>query len=738
MTPAPDQILRASILVVGASTAAYSAALGALQAGAAVTWVQPHPILGGQFTAQALPAPDDAPLMTPKDLIPRDRRDPKQLQNPELFAISRTQRQFRERQRQLQPVASQVRQNPGGSWVSHFSVTPWVAAQALNEAIQPYLEQKQLTLVVNAEPIAVLTEPTSSHRRQVVGVVFEQGQNRFTVQSQLTLEATDLGDLLELGQIESRVGQEARQETGEAVLPQAARPECQQAFTFCAVVELAAHPQPPLTPPPSYNQVPWLQEAEFTPTFWVKQQGQWLGHQFLEPQGMFRYRRLQRSVFDSQVRPGDVTVLNWATSPLGVAGGSPQTANGHPMGNGNDYRPGALAGVSRAERQQHLQRGRDRTQAYVYYLQTHGAPQLKPRGDLTWTPDGIAHDPYIREARRGVALTTICHEDVAAKFFPNSARARNFVDSIGIGQYHYLDMHPNDAPGHVELGDGHVSLPFTVPLGALIPLATDGLILSSKSIGTTHITNAAYRMHPVEWAIGEAGGHLAAYALREGRSIRDIAQNPSLYRRFQGHLTRFGIPLFWFNDVSHDDPDFEAIQVLATAGIVRSESQSNLNFNPQGIVTRAVACIALVNAMALDLLRPETPTFIDVPPTHFAYTSIETLAAKGIVAGVGQQRFAPSQPLLREHLAILLAKVAPERLSLESSHALHSPPTPPFRRALITLKSLRIGDLGGKGLETFQTASKRLKNVALPRDREPVQRRDLSRSLYKIDFARPV
>jgi hypothetical protein len=30
--------------------------------------------------------------------------------------------------------------------------------------------------------------------------------------------------------------------------------------------------------------------------------------------------------------------------------------------------------------------------------------------------------------------------------------------------------------------------------------------------GTTRITNGAYRVHPVEWSIGEAAGSLAAFA----------------------------------------------------------------------------------------------------------------------------------------------------------------------------------------------------------------------------------
>ena len=34
---------------------------------------------------------------------------------------------------------------------------------------------------------------------------------------------------------------------------------------------------------------------------------------------------------------------------------------------------------------------------------------------------------------------------------------------------------------------------------------------AGKDVATTHITNGAYRLHPVEWNIGEAAGHLAAF-----------------------------------------------------------------------------------------------------------------------------------------------------------------------------------------------------------------------------------
>ena len=650
--PPEGQKLSTPILIVGGSTAAYAAALGALLAGASVCLVQPQLVLGGQYTAQGLPASDDGKLLTPYALIPPAQRDPQQLLDSECFALSQTQRHFRQRQRQSQPVADQVITNPGGSWVSHLSVTPLVASDCLNEIIQPYLEQGLLQIIPWAEPVQVLTADSPGNDRRITGVQFidQQTQHSFTVMAEVTIEATDLGDLLALGNIPSRVGQESRSQTQEAVLPLDPRPHCQQAITFCAVVERCHKACSPLPPPPGYEVSPWLLSRDFTSVFWFQQQEQWQQQSFYDPDGMFRYRRLRRSQNSDDVLTGDVTVLNWATSPLGIEGCPP--APDAPLGCGNDYPFGALLGVSPIERKQQTQRARDRTQAYIHYLQTHGFPELKPRGDLTWTHDGIALEPYIREARRGIALTTIRHEDVAAKFFPGQARARTFVDSVGIGQYHYLDVHPNHADGHVDLGDGHDALPFTLPLGALIPLDTDGLILSSKSIGTTHITNAAYRMHPMEWAIGEAGGHLAAFALEQGVKVREVLPHPTLRYQFQSRLAQQGIPMVWFNDLSHDDPDFVAIQVLSVTGILPIEHPQTLNFNPDHSISRTRLCRALVKT--LDWIstaeKPTQPTSRDVLPTHFACSYSEILVTQGRVIDGNQQWLESEQSMPRQQV----------------------------------------------------------------------------------------
>ncbi|MEO1590178.1 MAG: FAD-dependent oxidoreductase [Cyanobacteria bacterium J06632_22] len=651
--PAQDAALTTSILVVGGSTAAYSAALTALKMNVDVCLVQPQKVVGGQFTAQALPASDDSHLLKTKaGLATVDGEE---------FGISIAQKQFRQRQRQLQPVNGRVVQNPGGGWVGPIAVTPVTAARALNEPLIPYLRSGKLTLIPDSDPVEVIQDKANPDRPRITGVKFRHRPdgNQFTVTAPITLEATDMGELLELSELPSRVGQESRQDTGEKILPETdARPQCQQSFTFDVLVERTKPGRGKLMSKPTDPTLPnWLNWREFTSLFWVKKTQGWSSRDFFNPWGIFRYRRvLRHSLNENKVSVGDVAVINWGTSA------DPSTGGAHAFC-GNDYRNGFLIGHGPDQRRQQIARARDRARAYIHYLQTEGgAADLKPRGDLTWTDDGIALEPYIRESRRGVALTTIRHEDVAESFFPGQVRSRCFTDSLGIGDYHYLDLHGNLVDGHVSpSGTDVIALPFTLPAGSLVPQSADGLVLSAKSLGTTHITNAAYRMHPMEWAIGEASGFLAVYAVWTGEDVRTIVTTPAHLRKLQGFLTRNGIPIFWFDDVAHTDPDFEPIQVMAAAAIVRSENHKNLHFRPHATVSRAVVSAAIVNLLELEKATPAQPSFSDVKPgRHWAYSAIETLKAQGMVAGLRDGRFKPDAPITRRQLGYIVKKAMPQ------------------------------------------------------------------------------
>ena len=156
---------------------------------------------------------------------------------------------------------------------------------------------------------------------------------------------------------------------------------------------------------------------------------------------------------------------------------------------------------------------------------------------MVGTDDGLAKDPYIRESRRIRAEFTVLEQHVGTEARRSKTQGRRtsqaepFADSVGVGSYR-IDLHPSTG------GDNYIdisSLPFQIPLGALIPRRVENLLPACKNLGTTHITNGCYRLHPVEWAIGEAAGALAAFCLEQ----QGIApRRPEHARR----LTRVPVP----------------------------------------------------------------------------------------------------------------------------------------------------------------------------------------------------
>src|SRR5256885_8322687 len=106
-----------------------------------------------------------------------------------------------------------------------------------------------------------------------------------------------------------------------------------------------------------------------------------------------------------------------------------------------------------------------------------------------------------------------------------------------------IDLHPSTAlRTYVDVS----CWPFQIPLGALLPVRVENLLPSCKNLGVTHITNGCYRLHPVEWNIGEASGALAAYCLSKQLASTQVPNKPHHLADFQAMLTSvLGFELAW-------------------------------------------------------------------------------------------------------------------------------------------------------------------------------------------------
>lgn len=214
-----------------------------------------------------------------------------------------------------------------------------------------------------------------------------------------------------------------------------------------------------------------------------------------------------------------------------------------------DYFEKPIIDVSEDELQERLAEAASLSYSMLYYLQTDcpradgngtGYPGLRLRGDITGTEHGLAMAPYVRESRRIKAITTIVEQDLSLEV-RGSKGAVHYPDSVGVGMYR-IDLHPSTG------GDNYIDVaccPFEIPLGALIPVERPNLLAASKNIGTTHITNGCYRLHPVEWNIGEAAGLLAAHCLDKGLSPHEVQGQKEVFKEFQNMVIREGIETEW-------------------------------------------------------------------------------------------------------------------------------------------------------------------------------------------------
>ncbi len=514
-------VLRADVAIIGGGLGACAAALAAARAGRRVILTEATHWLGGQLTNQAVP-PDEHPWI-------------------EEFGATASYRALRDGirayYRAYLPLTENAKANealnPGNGSVSRICHDPRVAVAVLHQMFAPYQLNGSLFVMHPYRPISAWTQ---GDRVTAVIVRGLQSGRDCLIEAPFFIDATPEGELLELAKVEHVRGAEAQSETNEPHAAEKADPDDQQAITVCFAMDHLPDEDHTIDKPRQYEL--W---RDFVPRGWP---GPILGWKAVRPEtlevvtrGLFdgediwplwKFRRIMdRSNFIEGFATSDITVVNW-----------PQ----------NDYWFGVICGADPVEAARNVDAARQLSLSLLYWLQTEaprpdgkqGYPGLRLRGDVVGgTSDGLAQAPYIRESRRIRAEFTVLEQHIAYPLRPNGPEF--FKDSVGIGCYR-IDLHPSTSGrGYLDLG----CWPFQIPLGSLIPVRVEILLPGGKNLGGTHITNGAYRVHHVEWNVGEAAGLLAAFCLEKGVPPRGVREKQELLEEFQGILTRQGIPLKW-------------------------------------------------------------------------------------------------------------------------------------------------------------------------------------------------
>jgi len=548
-------------------------------------------------------------------------------------------------------------------WVTRTAFEPKVLAEIFHRLVR---REEGITVFAESRVTELLREGN-----KVRGFRFiDKDGKGFEVLAPVTLEATEYGELLELGDIEYRFGREDKITTGEPDAPEAADLEIQD-ITYVAILKdyqkAEGRPAPVAPINADYNP-----EAFLGSTAVHADDAANHDHTLHTWETFIDYGKL----------PNNKYMINW---PF----------------HANDF-DDALACFDRTTREDAYRRAREHTLNYIHYMQTVlGHPELGIADDEYPTSDGLPFMPYVRETRRIVGDVVMREQDVLPTE-ANGTRPPLQKTSIAVGDY-FLDHHHARAhPGHPNFF--HEKYPanatFQVPFGVFFPRGIGGMMAAEKSISATHIVNGCTRLQPIVLLMGQAAGACAAMAVRAGIEPRAVP-----LRDLQEFLLLRDVVLYPYNDLGAHEREFLEAQKLALAGVVldaetfvygkneavtwdmvaellvkaaggkvlpegteRGAYRTHLKQLAKGIAeldftsgdsfvakpTRAQLAPIFCRALGLEPSPEVAIRFLDMPHTHWSAQWIEPLYKHEIYDGIWHVNFNPGNLVPRWELTLMI------------------------------------------------------------------------------------
>ncbi len=521
-----EEEFSADLVVIGGGLGGCAAALSAARQQRRVILTEETDWIGGQLTSQAVPPDENQWIET----IGGTRS---------YMALRSGMRDYyRANTPLIARAKANPRLNPGNCWVSRIGCEPRVALAVLQEMLAPHVASGHIRILLRHKARAA---DVQGDRVRAVRVQSLDSGRDVILHAPYFADATELGDLLPLCGAEYVVGAESVAQTGEPHAKSDPQPDNMQAFTMCFAMDYRPGEDHVIDRPRDYDRwrdltLPSDDRQQYRLLSFDEPASKRIGFDPIARNGFWSYRRvIDRDLFSPGTYASDITIVNWAQ---------------------NDYSFGSLCEVSDAVAAAHIARAKSLSLSLLYWMQT-GMPRpdggvgwkgLRLRPDVVGTDDGLAKYPYIRESRRIRAEFTVLEQHVTTEARlretgepPQTVKAMPFHDTVGIGHYS-MDLHLTTRGDRGRYGS---TLPFQIPLGALLPQRVENLLPACKNLGVTHLTNGCYRLHPIEWNIGESVGSLVAFCLDRHVSPRAVRQQATRLGDFQQQLEREGVPLAW-------------------------------------------------------------------------------------------------------------------------------------------------------------------------------------------------
>ncbi|MEJ6951681.1 FAD-dependent oxidoreductase [Natronospora cellulosivora (SeqCode)] len=165
------------------------------------------------------------------------------------------------------------------------------------------------------------------------------------------------------------------------------------------------------------------------------------------------------------------------------------------------------------------QRGQEEAKHVLKFLQENLAGF--ENASLLAFPDEL----YVRESRHMISKEQLRVEDVFNNRIPN--------DTIALASYplDYQASSP-DYKGFVLFNP----IVYGLPIGSMIPLGIDNLMVVGRSSGYSSLAAASARVLPTGMSAAEAAGILSAYAIDQQKNISELIDNHEIIEKLQREL----------------------------------------------------------------------------------------------------------------------------------------------------------------------------------------------------------
>jgi hypothetical protein len=412
-----------------------------------------------------------------------------------------------------------------------------------------------------------------------------------TVEAKILIDATELGDVMAMLKVPYRLGMDSRYDTGESFAPEKANNIIQDLTYVVILKDFGPKANKTIKKPEGYNP------SEFDCCCDVQDPASHDNTPKIDCNQMITYGKL----------PNGKYMINWPKC-------------------GNDIYLNIVE-MNEAERKEALKKAKLHSLRFIYHLQTKlGFKNLGIADDEFPTSDGLPMIAYYRESRRLDGKVTLTVNDVAS---PYSQKTALYRTGVAVGDY-TIDHHHLKNPDAPKIDFVKIKVPsYNIPLGALVPKETEGLIVAEKSVSVTNIVAGASRLQPVVLGIGQAAGALAATAVLSNTDPSQIN-----IRSVQNALLESNAYLMPFIDVKPSDAAFKVIQRIGATGILKGTGLSYKWANQTWFYPELpVSEWDLVNG-----LKSFYPTFAELHPSGnlvtagFLATAIKEIGKKNVDA----------------------------------------------------------------------------------------------------------